>query len=129
MAAPVFRWRRWLTIGHVWKRVREECELAGRSTEGSARAFAVSQRGSGAAACRRRAKGVGPAIAHDEVVCGAPPNSALKLTGFQPERSCLAALLASPKAAVVPSIHVEPRLVGPQLNARRSADAGGFESC
>jgi hypothetical protein len=56
------------------------------------------------------------------------PYRMLKLTGFRPERSCLAALLASPKAAVVPSIRVLPSLVGPQLNASRWTDTIGVRA-
>ena len=42
----------------------------------------------------------------------------LKLTGIRAGRSCLAALLASPKAAVVPSMEVDASQMGPQLNAK-----------
>jgi hypothetical protein len=50
------------------------------------------------------------------------PNSAFELTGIRLVKWCLAALLASPKAAVVSGDDARASCSGPQLNASRWAN-------
>jgi hypothetical protein len=66
--------------------------------------------------------GNGAAVSTQRGCLASSPTRSLKLTGPRPGSLFLAALFAARKAAVVPGIHVVPRLRGPQLNARRWAD-------